>query len=66
MSRLFVGVGAALMACAGLVALFSGAGETEDLWRPIGIFTGIAVLALIMAVRMLGFDWFSAPVVYLS
>src|SRR5437879_10313553 len=64
--RLSAGLGAVLVACAGLAALLLGAAESEQLWPSISICSGIAGLALILAVRSLGFDWASGPVVYLS
>jgi hypothetical protein len=55
-----------VIACVGLVALLTGVAENEALWRPIGICSGIAALALIPALARMGFGWFSAPVVYLA
>jgi oligosaccharide repeat unit polymerase len=49
-----------------LAALLSGVAEGGTLGRSIGICSGIGTLVLILAIRALGFGWFSAPVVYLS
>jgi hypothetical protein len=65
-SRNLVAGGASAIACAGLVALLTGVAQNEALWRPIGVCSGIAALALILALVRMGFGWLSAPVVYLA
>ena len=63
--RPLVTLSAALTGCAALAAFLWGAADNESLWAPIGICSGVAVLALIAAIRSLGFEWLSGPVVYL-
>jgi hypothetical protein len=48
------------------MALILNVAESDNLWRPIGICSGFAALAFILCIRSLGFEWLSAPVVYLG
>ena len=64
--RAVVTAAAVIVAGAGSTALLLGAAEDETLWPSIGIGAGVLAFALILALRYLGFNWFSAPVVYLS
>jgi O-antigen polysaccharide polymerase Wzy len=56
----------ALALCAGSLVFFSGWIDNVDYWPAIGVGAGIVSLAVIGLLRVVGYGWHSAPVVYIA
>ncbi|PWT87517.1 MAG: hypothetical protein C5B56_10290 [Proteobacteria bacterium] len=64
--RMWAFAGLACLLCLGSLVFFSPWIENPEYWPAIGVGAGVVSLAVIVLLRVFGFAWHSAPVVYIG